>query len=487
MSIELPGNVSDRPLLRVLTDEKIERIHEATLEILETVGVKVSRASAREMMADAGCSVDDDIVKVPRKLVEDSLASAPKRVTVYNREGEEALYLGSDAGYTNTGYTPLEFFDIDTGERRDYTLDDFRLVARVADALPNVDVIGQPGVVRPTAENPLEVINHLEFEAMLTNTSKPLYALVADGPILSDCYDMAEAVAVANGAKDLGERPFVLPMLNPISPLVYHDDTIDKLIVSVDRGAPVICGPMPISGGTAPATMAGTIALSNAESLFGLVMSQVRRKGAPYVMITFAATMDMQTGDVAFGPEVALLHGACLEMGHHYGVPISGGWAAGGFRGTLDSESGLYQMMGAMLTALSGGNAGIGVGGGSSIEACVLSDEVIGMMSGLVKGVAVDDDSLAVDVIRDIGPGGGTFLGHPHTFRHFKDYWRPTLIPRQSYEDWEADGKKTAMDRVQTRLREIMSTHQPKPIPESAKPKIAEIIQRARERVAVAV
>ncbi|MEE9248103.1 MAG: trimethylamine methyltransferase family protein [Dehalococcoidia bacterium] len=481
-----PDGLIDHPRLRVLSDEKIEMIHEATVEILETIGIKVQRREALDMMTDAGCPVEGDVVRIPRQLVEDAIASAPKKITIYNREGEEALFLGSREVYTNTGYTPLEFFDIETGERRDYTLEDFRLVSRVADALPNVDVIGQPGVVRPTPENPLKVINHLEFEAMLTNTSKPLYILVATAEILNDCLDMAEAVAVANGAESLREKPFVLPMLNVVSPLVFHGDTIDKLFLSVNRGIPVICGPMPLAGGTSPVTLAGTIALSNAESLAGLVMSQVRRKGAPYVMITFASIIDMKTVDVATGPEGTLLIVGCLEMGHYYGIPISGGWVGGSEWGILDGEAGWEQMLGGLAFMLTEGNAGVGVGAGSSLEACVMTDEMIGMLKSMMKGVPVDDETLALEVIREIGPGGGTFLGHQHTFSHFREHWQPTFLSRMSYEDWVAGGSKSTNDRVKERLREIMRTHQPKPIPRQARKAIEEIIQRARARVPTA-
>ncbi len=476
------SEMGDAPSFRLLSDEKLERIHEATVEILETIGVRMLREEAIEMMADAGCPVEGDIVKIPRRLVEDTIATAPKKITIYNREGEEALYLGSSKVYTNTGYTPLEFFDIETGERRDYTLDDFRLVSRVADALPNVDIICQPGVVRPTEGDPLEVINHLEFEAMLTNTSKPLYTLVATGEILSDCLDMAEAVAVANGAKSLRDKPFVLPVLNAVSPLIYHAETIDKLLVSVDRGIPVICGPMPLAGGTSPVTLAGTIALSNAESLAGLVTSQVRRKGAPYVMITFATTLDMKILEATTGPEGTLLIAGCIEMGHYYGIPISGGWVGGSERGILDGEAGWEQMLGGLTYMLTGGNVGVTVGAGSSLEASVMADEMMGMLKAMMKGVPVNDETLALDVIREIGPGGGTFLKHQHTFRHFREHWQPTFMSRMRYEDWVAGGSKSTEERVRERLQEIMRTHQPKPIPEQARKTIDEIIQRARAR-----
>jgi trimethylamine--corrinoid protein Co-methyltransferase len=328
------------------------------------------------------------------------------------------------------------------------------------------------------------VINHLEFEAMITNSTKPIHTLVASGPIFSDCLDMAEAVAKANGASSLGEKPFVMPMLNPISPLVYADDTVDKLLIAVDRDVPVICGPMPLAGGTSPATLAGTIALSNAESLFGLVMSQVRRKGAPYVMITFASTMDMMTGDVTSGPEGMLLIAGCLEMGHHYRIPIAGGSAHGGSRGILDGDAGRQQMFGGLTRMLLRGNAGVGIGAGSSLESAVLADETIGMLKVMMKGVPVNDETLALDVIQELGAGSGGYLAHPHTFRHFRALWQPSTVARSSYEGWVAQGRKTTDDYAKERLRDIMRNHQPKPVPDSAAQIMQDIIQEARQRAA---
>ncbi len=436
------------------------------------------------MLAEAGCTVTGETVSIPPAVVEEAIASAPKRIAIYNRDGDPVLDLGSETVYFNSGYTSLEFFDLDTGERREYTLDDCCVASRLADALPNIDIVGHPGSVRPTEENPLEVINHLEFEAMLTNTGKPLHVLVADAEILNDCYDMAEAVTRTNGA-ELRDRPFVMPYVNPISPLAYNEEVTDKLIVTADRGVPVICGPMPLAGGTAPVTMAGTIAQGTAETLAGLVITQTRQKGVPFIMSTAAyAPLDMGTGNIALGPEGLLMQLGSVEMGHYLGLPVRGGYAWTGQRGTIDGDSGRYQMMGALAAMLAGRNAGVLAGTGPALESCVAADELIGMLKTIVSGVHVDDETLALDVIRDVGPGAGTYLGHEHTFRHFRDFWQPGLMPYVSHETWEAQGSRTMDDRVRERTREIVVTHRPKPIPESARNAIAGIIGQARERAA---
>ncbi len=479
------GDMGDHPSFRVLSDEKLERVHDATAEILEAIGIKVPVAEVREMMADAGCLVEDDVVKIPRRLLEDSIDSAPSKFTVYNREGEEALHIGSQEVYTHTGYTTLEFFDVDTGERRDYTLDDLGLVARVADALPNVDIIGQPGSCRPSEENPIEVIEQLAVEALLTNTSKPLHILLsAGGETLIDCLEMAESIAVANGAKSLAEKPFVIPFLNPISPLLYNEETTEKLLIAADWGVPVLCGPAPMTGGTAPVTMAGAIAQTNAETVAGLVIAQVRRKGTPYILLPIPYPMDLRTGGFAgMSPERTLMQTATREMGHYYGVPVQGGGEIGGGRGILDAEVGWTQMMNTLTAMLSGATAGIRVGAGPNLESCVLADEMVGMLKVMMKGVEINDETLALDAIREVGPGGGTFLGHPHTWMHFREQWEPTLLYRGRYEEWEAAGSKSVRDLVKEKLSHIRATHHPKSIPDAAQKRISAIIERARSRV----
>ncbi|MEE9199775.1 MAG: trimethylamine methyltransferase family protein, partial [Dehalococcoidia bacterium] len=169
----------DAPRFRLLTDEKLHRIHEASLEVLEDVGVRIATEAARELLADAGCKViDEDIVKIPRRVVEDAIDSAPKRVVIYDREGNETLILQGNNTHFGMGVTGLNFLDPETGERRDATITDMGLVCRVADALPNIDFVSTPLVTRATPEYPQEVVNQREFEAMVSNTTKPLFVLV---------------------------------------------------------------------------------------------------------------------------------------------------------------------------------------------------------------------------------------------------------------------------------------------------------------------
>ena len=472
-------DLPDRPRLSFLSPEKIERIHQATLEILDDIGIQVTRGAAREMLAEAGCRVEKNIVHIPARLVEAAIEAAPKRITIYDRLGEPALALGSSAVYTMTGYTDLDFIDLESGCLRPYTLEDFRHVATVADALSNIDIIGHPGSVRPSASRDAAATNLLEVEAMLTHTSKPLHILVFSSRVLNTCFEMAQAVTRAQCGASLMEKPFVLPMLNPVSPLVFNEDTIDKLLLSVDWGVPVICGPMPMAGGTSPATLAGTIAQNNAESLAGLVIAQTRKPGAPYVMITFAVPLDMRTGDIALGPEATLLQMGAVELGQHYGIPVCGSWAGTGYKGFLDVECGWLQMLAALAGVVGTTNAGIGIGAGTSLESCVMADELMGMLKTMMKGIPVNEETLALDVLREVGPGGGKFMAHPHTLKHAADSWQPRLVPGSGTTDWETLKNRPIMDRARDRIRTLLQHHRPRPIPAAAREEIDAILRRA--------
>ncbi len=265
---EQDRSAEDAPQFRLLSDEKIQRIHEASLEVLEEVGVRITTEEARTLLADAGCDVaDNEIVKIPRRVVEDAIVSAPKRVVLYDRDGEAALYLEGKNCYFGMGITAIHFRDPVSGERRDARIEDMALATRVADALPNLDLVATPMVVKSAPGMPQQIVNQCEFQAMVTNTTKPLFVLVENSDILGDVLDMA--AAVRGGPEAFRERPFVVPYLNNVSPLVYNVETLDKLLLSADRGAPVRCCPAPMAGATTPVTLAGTLACTNAETLVG--------------------------------------------------------------------------------------------------------------------------------------------------------------------------------------------------------------------------
>lgn len=478
------GELGDAPRFRLLSDVKLERMHEASIQVLEEVGVRITTPAALKLLSDAGCTVvGEDTVKISRSLVEDAIASAPKRIVIHDRTGNERLFLEGKNTYFGLGITGIKFLDPEGGAERDFTLEDIALACRVADALPNLDLIGTPGVVKETTEMPQAIVNQYEFAAMVTNTTKPLTVLVENGTILRDVLDMAGAVA--GGADMLRERPFVIPYLNCVSPLIYNPDTLDKLLLSAEWGIPVLCIPAPQAGATGPVTLAGAIATGNAETLCGLVLSQLKRRGAPFITGCDPAIMDMKTGNIAFGaPEQSMLMIAAAEMAHYYGLPVTGlGCATDSKR--PDQQAAMEQTMSAYSCLLAGVHLIPYVGFLESglifsLEGAVMGDEVVGMLRRITAGVPVDDETLALETTRSVGPGGN-YLQEEHTLKHFRtELWQPTVLTRATHARWEEEGGKLLGDRVKERLAEIIRSHEVEPLPDQAGARIAEIIEERK-------
>jgi trimethylamine--corrinoid protein Co-methyltransferase len=237
----------DVPIIRLLSEEKIVRIHDAAIEVLEKTGIKVATESARKLLADSGCTVSrgSDIVKVPRRIVEDAITSCAKEITIYDREGVECMSLGGRRSYFGIGTTCIYFRDVVSGERRDSYVEDIALVCRVFDALPNLDFSANPLIAKPTENIPQKIVNQVGFKAMVSNTTKPLLVLSEDVKILRDNLDIA--AAIVGGIDALRRKPFVCVYPSIISPLFFDSDTLEKFFLAADREIPVRCGSSPFS------------------------------------------------------------------------------------------------------------------------------------------------------------------------------------------------------------------------------------------------
>ncbi|MFQ5873087.1 MAG: trimethylamine methyltransferase family protein, partial [Dehalococcoidia bacterium] len=310
--------------------------------------------------------------------------------------------------------------------------------------------------------------------------------LVDYAPILRDVLEMA--AAVAGGTDALRERPFVLPYFNSVSPLGYNTDTLDNLLLLAEWGIPVIFSPAPMAGATGPVTLAGTVTTSNAEALGGLVISQLKHPGVPFITGSEAAIMYMRTANIAFGaPEQGILMMAAVEMAHYYGLPVAGLGCATDSIG-LDQQTALEQMMGAYSCVLAGVHlvpfvGFLEAGLTFSLESAVMGDEIIGMVRRIMRGVPIDDEALAMETIRSVGPGGN-FLDTEHTFRHFKkEQWQPSLLCRTTYDSWVERGGKLMGQRVKEKLEGIIESHQVKPLSEGVRARMSEIIGKRRRNL----
>ena len=474
-----------RPQLRLLRDDQLDRIHETSLEILAKPGMRISTAPARKLLADAGCAIDGEDVSFPSELVEWAISVAPGDFTWFGRDGGDITF-GTDEPHWGAGVTCLSYLDPRDATPHTYTLQYMADVATLVDALPNIDFLATPGVARATADMPQEVVNQEEFFAMTTHTTKPLMVLIADHPELRDILEMA--AIVRGGREALRERPFVIPYLNPVSPGLYNPETLDKLLLAAEWGVPIVCQPAPQVGATSPMTLAGAMALSNAESLAGLVLAQLANEGNPYVVGIIPMALDMRTGAAtAAGPIAPLLQFANVELARRYGLPIH---ADGGNSDAklFDEQATLEATFYAVTSALAG--VDIMFDGGCleagllwSPELLVILDEIVDLCRSMMRGFDVDDESLALEAIREVGIGD-IYLGHDHTLAHFREMWLPKLISWEGRTDWQAKGSTTLGQRVNARTIELIDSHGAKPIDDDVQTAMREVVDARKRTVA---
>jgi len=464
-----------RTWLRVLSDEQIKSIHLASLQILERTGVEVRDPTALDLLREAGARVNGTRARIPASLVKWALEVAPERVTLYTRDGKPDVLLEDRRVYFGTGSDLPFTIDLHTGERRPTTKQDVGNVARVCDALPNIAFVMSGGIatdVRPTRDSFVH-----QFEAMVANTTKPIVFTAQDNEDVRCIHEMA--TIVAGGADRLARSPFLALYSEPITPLIHTRMGTEKVLFCAEHGIPVVYTPGLMAGGTAPVTMAGAIAQGNAELLSGLAIAQLGARrysasgsgAASFIYGGVFTAMDMRTCIFSYGsPSLMLMSAALADLAHFYRLPVFGVAATTDAK-TADVQAGIEYGASVLMAALSGSNLVHDVGYVDSgltmsLEMLVAADEIVAMVRGILDVVEVNDETLALDVIDRVGPGGH-FLSDPHTLAHCRSaHWHPVLMDRANYDQWTAAGKTTYQQRLNERAREILSTHQPAPLSE---------------------
>jgi trimethylamine--corrinoid protein Co-methyltransferase len=458
--------ISMRPTLSFLSQEDKGKIHRAVLQILSEIGVKIFQDEAAALLKDAGCTVSGDrMVRIPGKLVEQALASAPDNILIYDREGRQAMDLGGHRSYYGTGSDLIYTLDSKSIQRRRSVLEDVIRAAKVADALPNLDFI--MSFANPS-DFPAKQGYLRSFQAMAANSIKPIVCTAENRDDLSVMWDIA---SILRGGEDaLRSKPYAIYYGEPVSPLKFPVESVDKLLFCAEKFMPVIFSPAPIAGSTAPMTIAGHVAQGLAESFAGLVIHQLKAGGAPFIMGMGPAVLDMATGQCSYNaPEYLLSYLAIIEMSHYYNLP---NW---GYAGTSDSqipdgqatfEAGLLTFLAEMAGSNLNHDVGyLDFGLTGSLEMIVILNEIIDQVRRLCRGIPVDDETLAVDVIREVSVDGN-FLAHLHTLQHLEStQWRPKLISRMGNDKWQTSGSTTLLERAQQKLQQILQDHQPAPIP----------------------
>jgi trimethylamine--corrinoid protein Co-methyltransferase len=464
--------------LTFLSEDARQAVFDTAVDVIGRVGMRVLHPEALALLRDAGAEIaGDDLVRLPRRLVTDALATVPHSFTVFDRAGEPAFVLGGYSSVFGTGSDLMHLFDLETSERRNSALADVGRAARLCDALDNIDFV-------MSSAYPHEVDPHRayveSFRQMVANTTKPIVVTAENGADLRVMWRIA--AALRGGERELRDKPYFVMYGQPSSPLEHPFDSLEKLLLCADLGIPTIYSPAPLAGATAPLTVAGHVAQGVAESLFGLVIHQLRRPGASFLTGIGPAVLDMATAQSSYNaPEYLLSYMGAVEMARWLDIP---NW---GYAGTTDSQlvdaqAGMEIAELTLLALQAGSNLNHDVGYldfgmTGSFEQIVLTDELIAFCRRLLAGITVDADTLAAEVIAEVGPGGH-FMGTKHTRRHLRSgQWRPTVLNRKGYDAWLVDGGLDARERARRRALELLAAHEPAPLPEDISAEMDRLIE----------
>ncbi|MCD6360746.1 MAG: trimethylamine methyltransferase family protein [Armatimonadetes bacterium] len=476
--------VNDGAEISVLSDEEVRRLLAASFEILERAGAQYHDKESIEILKKGGCWVDGNVVKIPTKLVEWALRSAPSKVTLYNsRTGDMAMRLEGNNSYFGTGSDTPFFIDPYTQNRIPASKNTVSMATKVIDALPNLDFVMSLGIVQDV---PQLVYDRHQFEAMILNTSKPIVITAIDIDGYADIIEMCQIVA--GGEEELIKRPFMTLYAEPISPLVHSEEAAQKLVLAAKKGLPVVYTPCIMAGSTVPMTLAGAVANGVAESLSGLVLNQLTNEGSPFIMGGVFTIMDQNTTIFSYGaPEFDIMMVALADISNYLSLPMFGTAGCTDSK-IVDEQAAIEDSLSIILSALSGANlihdvGYIEHGNTASLENLVISNELIGYARRVVNGIEVNDDTLATDIIDKVGPGGN-FLGEEHTIKYFKkETWYPELFRRDIYDNWVAEGKKTLTQRANEKVKDILENYQPEPLPQDVQKKLHDIVERAEQKM----
>ena len=453
-----------KPRLNVLHPEDIEEVYSATMEVLERTGVKIDHPRALELLDGAGARVDNDLVRIPDWMVKDALRKAPSRIVLGKRSGERSVKLEGNRSWFGASLDCLDYLEPFTRERRKFRLDDCRTTATLLDVLPNYAW----GMTFGMADDvPAEFADRLVLKEAMTYSEKPMVFCCQDIEGLEEIYEMA--VIIAGGEKQFLNAPTIVMLADPISPLTFTENTLKKMIFCAEKRIPQICYGAPQAGSTSPASFAGSVVQGTAESLSGLVITQLVRQGAPFIYGAFATVMDMRTTIFSYGaPEMILMGAALAQMAQYIKLPYFG--TAGCSDAKLpDSQAAAEATLSCQSAALSGANlihdcGLLDHGSLASPAYMVLVNEVLDMINQFVRGIKVDEETLAVDVIHSVGPGGH-FMEEEHTLKYFRQVWYSDLFDRSNNETWLEQGGRRFQERLQEQTR-LKLEHRPQALPE---------------------
>lgn len=472
--------------VRVLSEREIQAIHDGTMKILRDPGVKVHHNEALDLLAQAGTKVDKDsrIARLPEKLVRESIEQAPKKYVLYGRDLERTARFGCGDLVLMSSPGQYSWIDTDTGLRRPARIQDAREAIKLGDALSNITIVGSMAQPEEVSEQWRDVFLTGE---LVKGTTKPTRCWVKNGRTAK--YVLEIYRAVAGGAEALRARPMVEAFLEPISPLQLPGAGLDIVKEFAQAGQPVSIGPMAMTSATAPGTLAGTLAQENAEILAGIVVTQLFAPGTPITYGGIPHIMDPRTSICSFGsPEQGLMAAAMVQMARHYGFPV---YINVGLTDAKlpDAQAGIEKGASLLLGALAGadtfGHCGIcGTDHAGSLVWLYLDNEMMEYVKRIVRGFEVNAETLATEVVRQVGPGHN-FLAEEHTVKHFREelWLSGPAWTRETWDAWQSHGCTSVADRAACEVNRILENHRVKPIDENLAREIDRIVECAKREL----
>jgi len=476
--------LENRLLLQYLSDDALDQIEETAYRLLDQVGIELDHGQAQEMLHGLGCQVERQRTRIPREVVRWALDHVTAHQESRNLDGTLAFTFGDGrVRFHNGGGQPYAL-DLDTGVSRPATLQDIADITRLLDALPNVDHITP---LFGAQDVPAELMFVASTAAMLRNTRKPVSSAAID-KARDVPYVVELAAACCGGMDAFRGHPNLSISVSPVSPLKFTRDVTGAIIAVAQSGAPFHSLPAPSLGATGPVTMAGALAQQHAEVLASFAIAAAARPGAPVVYCSRISPIDMRIAISAWGgPEVGLTGACAAQLAHRLGLPCDT-YGLCTSSHLLDPQFAYERLANALVPALAGVDilSGVGNGGGlvAGFEIAVIDDEIIGLIKQIIGGCAVNETTLAYEVMQRVIPGDGVFLSELHTVKQVRQgaLWLPTLRPRGG-DALDAGAGVVAIARA--RAKEILRTHQVEPLPDDVSRHLDEIMTRARRELLV--
>jgi len=458
--------------------QECEQIHLASLEILQRVGLDVHDEKALQVLVKGGAQADGIRVRVPEFMVSRALAVTPHRMTLYDRNGQVAMRAGGYNTYYGGGSDCLNILDHRTGQRRKPTLEDVRQAIVLQDALPEIDFVMSAVLPEDVDQR---IYDRYQMEVMLNNTTKPIVFVTPDFEGCVAAVEMCEAVA--GSAEAFQRRPFATCYINVTSGMIMNAEALQKCMYLAEKGLPLLWIPLNAGGVNSPVTTAGCMASMNAGILLGIVLAQLVREGTPVGVPGWnGGPYNLQTmvGNYVLADE----QGVPTSMGKYYDLPVFG---LGGSTDSkaLDQQAGFEATISLMSALLHGANivhdvAFMDAGMQGSFQQFVLCNDYLGFIRAMTRGVEVNEETLALDVIDQLGPTGN-YLEHEHTIRHYREPFYSKLADKSPFAVWQKKGSTTMEARAAKQVDAILAKHKPEPLPANVQEAIRTIV--AREQV----